>query len=67
MLKSIQDHIIKCLKYEIEYREKTGNLKYMKRMVTWLSAHEWESFEDQIDDLGNITFNNSMGYGTELL
>jgi hypothetical protein len=66
--KSIHDHIIKCLKHEIKYREMNGSMKFMKRMTSWLNSQEWESFEDQIDDLGNIEFKDKdMGYGTELL
>lgn len=66
--KSIHDHILKCLQHEIKYRESNGSMKFMKRMTTWLSSQEWESFEDQIDDLGNITFKETeLGYGTELI
>lgn len=66
--KSIHDHILKCLKYEINYREQTNSLKFMKRMTTWLSTSEWEAFEDQIDDLSNTTLKeNEPGYGTELI
>jgi hypothetical protein len=66
--KSIHDHILKCLKHEVNYRETNGSLKFMKRMTTWLNSQEWESFEDQIDDLGDITFKeNELGYGTELI
>ena len=65
--KSIHDHILKCLKYEIAYREQTGTMKFMKRMTTWLNSQEWESSEDQIDDLGELTYKDKdMGYGTEL-
>ena len=66
--KSIHDHILKCLKHEISYREKNGSLKFMKRMTTWLTSKEWETFEDQIDDLGELTYKDKdMGYGTELI
>ena len=66
--KSIHDHILKCLKHEIKYRESNNSLKFMKRMTTWLSSQEWEAFEDQIDDLGQIAFkDNDSSYGTELL
>ena len=66
--KSVHDHILKCLKHEVKYRETNGSMKFMKRMTSWLSSSEWEAFEDQIDDLGNITFKeNESGYGTELL
>jgi hypothetical protein len=37
-------------------------------MTSWLNSQEWESSEDQIDDLGNIEYkDNDMGYGTELI
>lgn len=66
--KSIHDHILKCLQHEVKYRESNGSMKFMKRMTSWLSSQEWESFEDQIDDLGNIAYKeNELGYGTELL
>ena len=66
--KSIHDHILKCLKHEINFREQNGTMKYMKRMTTWLNSQEWESSEDQIDDLGELTYKDKdMGYGTELL
>jgi hypothetical protein len=66
--KSIHEHILKCLKHEIAYRESNNSMQYMKRIVTWLNSKEWESFEDQIDDLTNINFKtNDTGYGTELL
>jgi hypothetical protein len=66
--KSIHDHILKCLKQEILYRERNGTMKFMKRMTSWLNAQEWEAFEDQIDDLGELTYkDNDLGYGTELI
>jgi hypothetical protein len=66
--KSIHDHILKCLKHEINFREQNGTMKYMKRMTTWLNSQEWESSEDQIDDLGELTYKDKdMGYGTELI
>jgi hypothetical protein len=66
--KSIHDHILKCLKHEIKYRESTGNMKYMKRITSWLTNKEWESIEDQIDDLGNLEYkDNDLGYGTDLI
>ena len=61
--KSIHDHILKCLKHEITFREQNGTMKYMKRIISWLNSQEWESSEDQIDDLGNIEYkDNDMGY-----
>jgi len=66
--KSIHDHILKCLKQEVKYRESNGSLPFMKRMTSWLNSSEWESYEDQIDDLGSIAHKGEeVVYGTELL
>lgn len=66
--KSVHDHLLKCLRHEIKFREANGSMKFMKRMTSWLSSKEWEAYQDQIDDLGNIQTNvNETGYGTELL
>jgi hypothetical protein len=66
--KSIHDHILKCLKQEIIIRQNTGTMAFMKRITSWLTSQEWERFEDQIDDLGKVTYkDNDMGYGTELI
>lgn len=66
--KSIHDHILKCLKFEVNARERNGSLKFMKRMTSWLSSKEWEAFQDQIDDLADVEFKQyDLGYGNELI
>jgi predicted transcriptional regulator len=59
----MHEHIIKCLNYEIQNKTMTGKLGYMKTMWKWLTNHEWEIFEEQVQD-EPIT---EQLYGTELL
>lgn len=47
--RSIHDHLVKCLKYEIDERTKTGSLKFMKTLYNWLADKEWKNYEDVVD------------------
>jgi hypothetical protein len=66
--KQVHDHIMKCLRYEINKRHSTGTINYMKRLNKWLSSREWESYEDEVDDLSSAATRNEgeHRYGTEL-
>lgn len=44
------DHVMKCLKYELEYRSNTDGLKYMRRLPKWLSSEGWKSYEERMED-----------------
>lgn len=46
--KAMHEHIIDCLKYEIDERMRTGKIGYMKTMWKWLTQHEWETIEEQM-------------------
>lgn len=62
--KAMHEHIMNCLKYEIEDKMSTGKLGYMKTMWKWLTQHEWETYEEQMKvEEPIIEFNN---YGTEI-
>lgn len=61
--KLTHDHIIKCLKYEIDNKMMNGKMGYMKTMWKWLTQHEWEIYDEQIN-LESETMNT---YGTELI
>ena len=47
--KTTHDHIMDCLKLEIDDRVKTGNMGYFKRMHTWLSSESWKVFSERIN------------------
>ena len=61
--KAMHEHIMACLKYEIDAKMQTGKLGYMKTMWKWLTQHEWETIEEQMKLEEPV---NSYNYGTEL-
>lgn len=61
--KAMHEHIINCLKFEIDNKMQTGKLGYMKTMWKWLTQHEWETIEEQMKLEEPV---NSYSYGTEL-
>lgn len=48
--KAMHEHLLKCLQYEVQNKMLTGKLGYMKTMWKWLTQHEWEAIEDQLND-----------------
>ena len=62
--KAMHEHIMDCLKYEIDERMRTGKIGYMKTMWKWLTQHEWETYEEQMKLEEPVVNTNS--YGTEL-
>ena len=56
--KTMHEHLLKCLQYEIENKMSTGKMGYMKTMWKWLTQHEWEALEEQMltDEPNSTTF-----------
>jgi hypothetical protein len=52
--------VIDCLKAELNERENTGKMKYIKKFVKWLEAREWEGYKDK------FTVTTNMRYGTDI-
>lgn len=46
--KARHQHIMNCLRYEIDDKMNTGKIGYMKTMWKWLTQHEWEMIEEQM-------------------
>lgn len=65
----IHDHIMDCLRWEINNREKFGSMAYMKQMSNWLDNEEWKIVEDLRRKIeNNKTMSQQINnYGTELL
>ena len=62
--KAMHEHIMNCLKYEIDERMRTGKIGYMKTMWKWLTQHEWETIEEQMKvETPNQNYYN---YGTDI-
>ena len=57
------EHLLKCLKEDIDDKSMTGKLGYMKTLWNWLTQCEWEVIEDKLREEQS----NSYNYGTELL
>ena len=62
---SIANHLLSCLLYEIEKKQKENKLSYMKTMWRWLQDHQWEETEEEMRDISQNE--NLNGYGTELI
>lgn len=57
--KAMHEHIMACLRYEIDNKMQTGKIGYMKTMWKWLTQHEWECYEEQM----NTETTEYCGYG----
>ena len=51
--KAMHEHIMSCLRYEIDDKLQTGKIGYMKTMWKWLTQHEWECYEEQMSEQQN--------------
>jgi hypothetical protein len=59
----MHEHVMNCLRKEIDDKMMTGKLGYMKTMWKWITQHEWEVIEEQM-------YNepvNSDTYGTSCI
>ena len=61
--KAMHEHIMSCLRYEIDDKLQTGKIGYMKTMWKWLTQHEWQTYEEQMKVEEPIMTNN---YGTDI-
>ena len=46
--RAMHEHIMNCLRYELDDKITTGKIGYMKTMWKWLTQHEWEVYEEQL-------------------
>ncbi|MBT8449861.1 MAG: hypothetical protein KJO69_09235 [Gammaproteobacteria bacterium] len=46
--KNVAKHnkIVKCLKYELEFRKSNNSLGFMQMLQTWVNQATWEQYED---------------------
>lgn len=67
--RTLHDHIMECLRTEIQERTNTGQMGYFKRMHTWLSSEAWKVTSERLD-AGAVKNSDSTGgkeaYGTEI-
>lgn len=60
---NLHSRIVTALNFELSDKAITGKLCYMKTMWKWLTSHEWELIEEQM----NINQPETELYGTRLL
>ena len=58
---AMHQHIMDCLRYEIDDKMNTGKIGYMKTMWKWLTQREWECYEEQLEQ------KEEQIYGTTVL
>ena len=58
--KTMAEHLLECLNYDIQEKTMYGKLGYFKTMWKWLVQHEWESIEEQMN------YNSTETYGTAI-
>ena len=63
--RAMHDHIMGCLRYEIDSKMLTGKMGYMKTMWKWLTQHEWEALEEEMQNT-IIDSNNTGNYGERI-
>jgi hypothetical protein len=73
--KTLHDHILACLRYELEQKEKTGSMMYMKRLLNWITEEEYMKYENylkfkvpkSVEETTNTSQLNINTYGTNFL
>jgi len=60
----MHEHLLKCLKYEIDTKLAQGKLGYMKTMWKWITTCEWEIYEEQMQESTEIV--NTKIYGSTI-
>ena len=58
--KAMAEHLLECLNFDIQEKTMYGKLGYFKTMWKWLTQHEWESIEEQMN------YDNVGTYGCEV-
>lgn len=61
---AMAEHIINCLKFEIDKKMREGKISYMMTMWNWLSRNQWEVSEEEMQDIEQKA---DQSYGTELI
>jgi hypothetical protein len=60
----IHEHVLDCLRYELELKQASNSMRFMKKLPNWLESEEWKAYEDELKNGNKIEQN--LGYGTKL-
>lgn len=58
---AMHEHIMNCLKYEVDTKVMQGKLGYMKTMWKWLTTCEWEVNEAQMNEESKVITTDTYG------
>lgn len=64
--KAMHEHLLKCLKFEIETKMMTGKIGYMKTMWKWITQHEWEVTEEEMQMNMEQDLKEGGSYGSDI-
>lgn len=64
-LRSVHEHLLECLKFEVEERQKDGSIKFMPRISKWLNSQAWTTYQDRLMDARDNSIGNTK-YGTDI-
>ena len=54
------EHLIDCLKFEMDKKTREGKLSYMKTMWRWLVDHQWEETEEEMQEAAQLSFTQRL-------
>lgn len=66
--KTLHNHVMECLAFELEDKTNTGSMGYFKRMHTWLSSEAWKVTSERLQagvSKAGISANGKEAYGQE--
>ncbi len=64
--KALHEFILRCLQEEIEEKEETDSMSYMKRLPNWIAERGWESYKERVGHLQSVRGNSTHGYGERI-
>jgi len=64
-LRAKHEHLLACLKFEVEERTREGSMKFMPRITKWLNSQSWTTYADRLLD-ANVNSISTAKYGTEI-
>ena len=64
-LRAAHEHMLACLKLEVEDRTREGSMKFMPRITKWLNSQGWTTYQDRLMDANANTVLTTR-YGTEI-
>lgn len=66
--RDVHEHIVKCLKFEVQERTRLNTLKFMKKLPNWISSETWKEWEDKLEHKELFTLKEEGGaYGTKVI